>query len=453
MTIAIIIILLVIGSLVFHFVSPWWFTPLASNWGAIDNTIDLVLWVTGIVFVLVNLFLAFVIIKFRYNKNRRAHYEPENSRLESILTIVTTIGVAGMLIPGLFVWADFVEVPDNASDVEVVGQQWFWSYRLPGNDGKFGKVAIEHVNEDNPLGIDGNDANGLDDILILTNELHLPLDQPVNLTLRSKDVLHNFAVPQFRVKMDLVPGTSSYLWFTPTKTGRFEILCEELCGMAHYTMRGSVVVDTAEDYQRWLAQQPTFAQFMARPKGDIARGKQLFAACAACHGDMGQGNKTFNAPQLAGMSRWYLSRQLTYFQEKVRGGDAKDVLGQQMQAMASVLTTPQAVRDVAQFLSSLPPATNVDQAGGDIANGQSLFAICAYCHGDRAQGNYMTNAPKLADQHSWYLKQQLTNYQQGIRGGHPHDLYGSQMQLMAKTLHDEQAVDDVIAYITRLTAR
>jgi len=456
MTIAIIIILLVIGSIIFHFVSPWWFTPLASNWGSIDNTINITLWVTGIVFVLVNLFLAFAIIRYRHNKNRRAHYEPENTKLESILTIITTIGVAGMLIPGLFVWGEFITVPEQADEVEVVGQQWHWSYRFPGKDKKFGKVATALISEKNPFGLDSNDPDSLDDVLISSNELHLPVDRPIKVTLRSKDVLHNFAVPQFRVKMDLVPGIISYLWFTPTKIGRYEILCEELCGMAHFTMRGHVTVDSAIDHQKWLNNQKTFAQLQAAPLGDIYQGKKLFAACASCHGENGEGNKTFNAPQLAGLSQWYLTRQLQYYQNKTRGDDDRNPSGQQMQAMSALLPDENTVKNVAAYLSSLPtisPSPSDEKSPvGNAIKGKDLYTNCAYCHGKQGQGNYTTNAPKLAGQHSWYLKQQLLNYRQGIRGSNYHDLYGGQMQLMSKTLYDEQSIDDVIAYITNLTA-
>lgn len=450
MAIAIVIILLVIGSLVFHFVSPWWFTPLASNWDKIDDTINITLWVTGTVFVLVNFFLAYTIIRYRYKKNRRAHYEPENTKLEGILTIVTTIGVAGMLIPGLFVWAEFISVPEFADEIEVIGQQWSWSYRLPGNDGVFGKTSIRLISEENPFGIDRKDLNSLDDILIASNEIHLPINQPIKLNLHSKDVLHNFAVPQFRVKMDLVPGMISYLWFTPTKIGRFEILCEELCGMAHYTMRGHVVVDSEENYQLWWNNQKSFSQLLSSPQGNSQQGQRLFSACSSCHGLNGEGNKKFNAPQLAGMSKWYLTRQLNYYQHKIRGSDVNDPLGQQMQAMSSIIRGSDAITNVVTYLSALPDRPNKATIMGDPITGKKLFTNCAYCHGDQGQGNYSTHAPKLYNQHDWYLKRQLLNYQQGIRGSHPQDLYGHQMQLMSKTLHNEQAIDDVISYINSL---
>jgi len=145
MVFAIALIVLIVGSVLFHVLSPWYLTPLASNWSTIDFTIDVTFWVTGFVFVAVNAFMAYCIIRFRYNKNKRSAYQPENKKLEIWLTVVTAIGVAAMLAPGLIVWADFVTVPEDAHEVEAVGQQWHWSYRLPGDDGKFGNVARHEV--------------------------------------------------------------------------------------------------------------------------------------------------------------------------------------------------------------------------------------------------------------------------------------------------------------------
>jgi cytochrome c oxidase subunit 2 len=248
MKIVVALVLLVIGSLVFHWLSPWWMTPLASNWSAIDTTIDITLYITGVVFVAVNLFMAWAIFRYRYDPSRRSHYEPENKKLETWLTVITSVGVAAMLAPGLVVWADFVNVPEGADEMEVVGAQWAWSYRLPGDDGVLGAVDSTFVGPLNPFGMSPNDPAGNDDILISSNEVHLLIDRPVKFLLRSKDVLHNFAVPQFRVKMDLVPGMVTYAWATPTVKGKYDLLCMELCGIAHYTMRGYVVVDEQEDY-------------------------------------------------------------------------------------------------------------------------------------------------------------------------------------------------------------
>ncbi|QFU25082.1 c-type cytochrome [Shewanella eurypsychrophilus] len=457
MAIAVVILLLVLVSVIFHFASPWWFTPIASNWTAIDDTISITFWITGIVFILVNAFLAFCVFRFRFKKNHRADYEPENKKLEVWLTVITTIGVAAMLAPGLVVWGQFVTVPENAKIFEVVGQQWHWSYRLPGKDGVLGQSAVELISETNPFGLNPDDLNAHDDILIPSNVMHIVIDQPVKVMLRSKDVLHNFAVPQFRVKMDLVPGIETFLWFTPTRLGRFEMLCEELCGMAHYTMRGQIVVDTAQDYQAWLDKQFTFRESLDAPAGDLQLGQSLYASCAVCHGNNAQGNETLNAPMLAGQSAWYLTRQLHYYQNKIRGSNQQDTYGQQMSAMANTLVDAKAIKDVTAYIASLPalaifPASvNNDSLARSIESGQRLFTNCAYCHGDNAEGRFALNAPRLAGQHAWYLKRQLQHYRASIRGSHREDIYGSQMLLMSRLLQNEQAIDDVIAYISRLT--
>ncbi len=263
---AIILVLVAVGSVVFHLLSPWWWTPIASNWGYIDHTINLTFWITGVVFTAIILFTAYCVFRLRHQEGRRAVYNPENKKLEWWLTIVTAVGVTAMLVPGLFVWNQFVTVPEGATEVEVIGQQWQWSFRLPGEDGRLGTSDTRNVGPDNPLGLNPNDPNAHDDVVIQADDLHLLLGKPVKVLLRSIDVLHSFYVPEFRAKMDLVPGMVSYVWFTPTRTGTFELLCAELCGSAHYAMRSKVVVDEESEYQAWLRKQKTFAQLSARTR-------------------------------------------------------------------------------------------------------------------------------------------------------------------------------------------
>jgi cytochrome c oxidase subunit 2 len=253
----------VAGSVLFHVLSPWWFTPIASNWAYIDDTINLTFWITGIVFAAVVLFMAYCVWRFRHRPGNRAAYEPENKRLETWLAVVTGVGVAAMLAPGLVVWGQFITVPAGAASVEVVGQQWQWAYRLPGKDGRLGRADTRAVTAENPLGIDPADPAGQDDLVVQGGELHLPIGKPVALLLRSVDALHNFYVPEFRGKMDMIPGSVTYYWITPTRTGTFEVLCAELCGVGHPYMRGTVVVDEAADYQAWIDQQQTFQQLTA----------------------------------------------------------------------------------------------------------------------------------------------------------------------------------------------
>ncbi len=290
MAVAIFLLILVVGSVVFTFVSPWWFSEIASNWGGIDTTVLITFWVCGVVFVAVGLFMAYATWKYRHQEGAKAHYEPENSRLEWGLTIVTTIGVVAMLAPGLVVWDDYVNVPEDADEFEVLAQQWKWGFRFPGEDGVFGTVDVANIKSDNPFGMNPDDPRGEDDVLVRGGTVHLPVDQPMKANLRSTDVLHDFFVPEFRAKMDSVPGMITYFWFEPTKPGKYEILCAELCGYGHYTMRGWVEVDTREDFEAWLASQPTWAQMKAgvTPKAYSAQGRlgrqvAESTGCFACH--------------------------------------------------------------------------------------------------------------------------------------------------------------------------
>ena len=450
MKIVVALVLLVLGSLLFHWLSPWWFTPLASNWGTVDSTVDITLYITAVVFVAVNLFMAYAIYRYRHNPSRRAHYEPENKKLETWLTAITAVGVAAMLAPGLVVWADFIKVPGGADEIEAVGEQWQWTYRFPGADGVLGKVDSRDMSQHNPFGMSASDPAGEDDILVRDSELHLPLDRPVKVNLRSKDVLHNFAVPQFRVKMDLIPGTVTYVWFTPTRAGRYDILCMELCGIAHYTMRGSVVVDEPADFEAWLAEQPTWAQLQQRAPGDPALGRGLYAVCAGCHGQQGEGIAAMNAPNLAVLPDWYLERQLRYYQQGIRGAREGDTYGQQMAGMSRTLVDEAAIRNVAAYITTLQPEPAQDTLGGDPHRGASYYNSCGACHGANAMGNYALQAPRLAGQEDWYLKRQLDNFRRGIRGTHQGDNYGHQMVLMARSLQNEQSIDDLLAYLNTL---
>ncbi|GAB3629062.1 Alternative cytochrome c oxidase subunit 2 [Pandoraea terrae] len=291
MTIAIVLIVVVVAALLFHFWSPWWLTPLASNWRQMDDTLTITLVVTGVAFVVINLFLAWAIVRYRHRPGHRAAYEPHNRKLEAWLIGITAVGVVAMLAPGLFVYAELIRPPANALVVEVVGQQWQWRFRFPGADGKLGTSDAAYFSADNPLGVNPKDPAAQDDIIIDAQEVHLPVGVPVKLLLRAKDVLHDFYVPPFRTRMNMVPGMVTQMWFTPTKTGRYEILCAQLCGVGHSNMRGVVVVDDRAAFAAWLAAQPTFGQLQAQHAGAATtdplaeKGKLLAQSrgCAGCH--------------------------------------------------------------------------------------------------------------------------------------------------------------------------
>jgi len=218
--------------------------------------------------------MAYCVWRYRYRPDRKAEYKPEDKKLEIRLTALTALGVIALLAPGLVVWNKYVTVPDNALKIEVVAYQWGWNYRLPGNDGILGTTNISLINDENPYGLNPEDPNSKDDIIVMDADLHLELNQPVKVELRSYDVLHNFYVPQFRAKMDTLPGLVTYYWFTPTRTGDFEVLCAEYCGTGHYAMRGKVLVDEKTDYTNWLAKQITHEKMFTQNK----KNKKLLTA-------------------------------------------------------------------------------------------------------------------------------------------------------------------------------
>lgn len=260
MAVALILLLVAIGSVLFHLFSPWWWTPIATDWGYIDHTINITFWITGFVFTAVIAFMAYCVFRFHHREGRQADYNPENKKLEWWLSVGTGVGVAAMLAPGLVVWHQFVTVPADATEVEVMGQQWQWSFRLPGKDGRLGTSDVRNISPENPMGLNRDDPHGHDDVVIDNGDLHLPIGKPVKVLLRSVDVLHDFYVPEFRAKMDMVPGMVTYFWIKPIRTGTFDVLCAELCGAAHYQMRAKVIIEDEKDYHAWLEQQKTFAE-------------------------------------------------------------------------------------------------------------------------------------------------------------------------------------------------
>ena len=260
----IVFFLVILGSVLFHIFTPWYWTDIASNWGGMDDTITLTFWVGGGVFVAVCLFMTYCLFKFSYKEGRRAEYKPEDKKLERILTWATTIGVVALLAPGLIIWNQYVNVPKNALEVDVMAWQWGWQYRLPGEDGKLGTTKVININDNNPFGINTDDPYGQDDVMIQSDVLNIENNRPVKILLRSVDVLHNWYVPQFRSKMDAVPGVVTFYWFEPNKVGEYEVLCAEYCGVGHYAMRGTVIVQDEQNYNQWLSEQETFSEFVAK---------------------------------------------------------------------------------------------------------------------------------------------------------------------------------------------
>ncbi len=409
-------------------------------------------WVTGFVFVAINLFMAYAVVRYRHRKGRRAAYEPENKKLEWWLTGLTTVGVVAMLAPGLFVWAKFVEVPKDAAVIRGPGPAVATgAFAFPGRTACWAPSMPGYISDKNPFGINPDDPDGQDDVLVASQEVHLPIGKPVKVLLRSIDVLHDFAVPQFRAKMDLVPGLVTYVWFTPTRTGKFDAPLRTSYVASRITpCAAKSSWKKRRAFQAWLSGHPTFAQSSAGVAGDAAAGEPLYAVCAACHGAQAEGNPALNAPKLSGQGDWYLQRQLKNFKKGARGTHDKDVFGKMMAPMAATLADDAAIDNVVAYIRTLPDNPAPATVKGMQQRSRGIMTTCGACHGANGQGMQATNAPRLKGMSDWYMVTQLKNFKHGIRGAHPQDMYGPQMGIMAAMLTDDQAINDLVAYINTL---
>ncbi len=188
-------------------------------------------------------------------------------------------------------------------------------------------------------------------------------------------------------------------------------------------------------------------------EGDAQVGKGLYGVCAACHGMNGEGVSALNGPRLANQEDWYLRRQIQNYKAGIRGTHPQDTYGQQMAPMAMILADDAAIDNVIAYIQSRSADLQANTVEGDAERGKGLYAVCAVCHGAKAEGMLALNSPRLTGQNDWYLVRQLKNFKAGIRGTHADDLYGQQMYPMSLTLTDDQAINDVVAYINTLTAQ
>ena len=233
--------------------------PNASAEGyQIDHIIEFSHWFMGVLFVGWWAFFIFVLWRFRQKRNPVASHEGVTSgistHLEFAVVLIDALLLIGFAIP---LWAKRVnQIPDEKQSilVHVIGQQFNWNFHLPGPDGVFGRREVDLVSNSNPVGLDSSDPAARDDLVVL-GELHVPVDRDVIMDLSSKDVIHNFDLPGMRMAQDAIPGQVIPIWFKPVKTGTFEVVCGQLCGLGHYAMKGTVVVDTPDEYQAWLKER------------------------------------------------------------------------------------------------------------------------------------------------------------------------------------------------------
>lgn len=244
----------------------WWMPPAITEHGRrVDETFMMTLVITGVIFLLAQGALGYAVWKFGRRSDEHALNLHGNNKLEATWTTTAAVIFIGLALAGFSAWAEvrFIDhrMVDPTGDlvvVEVTGQQFVWNMRYAGVDNKFGPIDFTKADDagGNPVGLDRDHPDGKDDIMV--PEMRVPVNTDIEVVLKSKDVLHNFFVPELRIKLDTVPGLVGKLRFRPDTLGKFEIACSELCGLGHYKMRSFLHVVSEDDYNAWLEEQASF---------------------------------------------------------------------------------------------------------------------------------------------------------------------------------------------------
>lgn len=228
--------------------------------------------IISIVFLVTHVLLFLFVYKYAFSKKRKPAYFTHNLKLELLWTALPTLVLVLLISVGLYNWNSIMKPLSDKEDkvlIELYAKQFDWTARYAGKDGKLGRANVYLINNANFLGIDTTDAVSFDD-KIVKNEFHLPVNKPVQFVFRAQDVMHSAYMPHFRAQMNCVPGLKTQFNFTPkyttqemkriTKNPDFEyiLLCNKICGMAHFSMKMTIVVESEEDYNKWLASNATF---------------------------------------------------------------------------------------------------------------------------------------------------------------------------------------------------
>ena len=242
------------------FILRWLGQPVAASAHAaeVDRIMALVHWLMVVMFVGWSIFFIYVLMRFRRSRHPQAAYHGVRGRwsswVEGGVLAAEIVLLAFFSIPFWSANVDAEPPMAESTVVRIVGEQFAWNVHYPGADGRFGRTDILLVDPENPLGLDRRDPAAKDDITTV-NQLHVPVGKPVIIYLSSKDVVHSLGLPQMRVKQDAIPGIVQPVWFTPTETGRWEIACSQLCGLAHYRMKAAYSIMTQAQYDAWLAEE------------------------------------------------------------------------------------------------------------------------------------------------------------------------------------------------------
>jgi cytochrome c oxidase subunit 2 len=278
------------GSLVLH-------TPASEHGGDVDNLMNITWILIFTVQAITQVLLHFFAFKYRGNKDKRALYFADNNKLEAIWSVIPAVVLAGLILYGLYAWNNimFVDEEEDTIVIELYAQQFNWKARYSGNDNVLGKANVRYIEGANSVGVDLSDPYSQDDIVV--TELHIPKGKKIHFKMRSQDVLHSAYMPHFRAQMNCVPGMVTEFAFVPVYTTAeyrelpymvekvaninalrakksielvakgqtaldpytfdYLLLCNKICGASHYNMQMKVIVDTPEDYKKWLSDKVT----------------------------------------------------------------------------------------------------------------------------------------------------------------------------------------------------
>ena len=234
----------------------YWTPPNATMNGIeTDGILSFIFWLTTFVFFAVQITYIIYLIKYRRRPGVKAHYSHGNNTLEIIWTTLPTVIFLGLAIYGNRVWYNIHQpAPADAINIEVTGYQFAWDMRYPGPSGTLARSDVQKITNDNKFGIDATDPHAKEDFT--TTELVIPVGRPVHIFLRSRDVIHAFYVPEFRLYQDAVPGrTIAWVWFRTFRMGNFQLACSQLCGKGHYNMKAPIRVVSQEEYDAWYAEK------------------------------------------------------------------------------------------------------------------------------------------------------------------------------------------------------